>query len=50
MLNIAERHIVLDSKYAESYIYFKTDNAFQQNDNATQDIWLFVGCCKGIAL
>ena len=50
ILNIAGRVIVLNSEDAESYIDFKTDNAFQQNVNATQVIWLFVGCCKGIAL
>ena len=50
ILNIAGRDIVLNTEDAESYIDFKTDNAFQQNVNATQDIWLFVGCCKGIAL
>ena len=50
ILNIAGRVIVLNSEDAESYIDFKTDNAFQQNVNGTQDIWLFVGCCKGIAL
>ena len=50
ILNITGRVIVLNSEEAESYIDFKTDNAFQQNVNATQDIRLFVGCCKGIAL
>ena len=50
ILNIAGRVIVLNSGDAASYIDFKTDSAFQQNVNATQDILLFVGCCKGIAL
>ena len=50
ILNIAGRDIVLNSKDAESYIDFKADNSFQQNVNATQDMWLFVGCCKDIAL
>ena len=50
ILNIAGRDIVLYSKDAESYVDFKTENAIQQNFKATQDIWLFVGCCKGIAL
>ena len=50
ILNIAGRDIVLKSEDAEPYIDFKTDNPLQQNVNATQDIWLFVGYCKGIAL
>ena len=50
ILNIAGRDIVLNLEDAESYIDFKTDNVFQQTDNATQDIWLFVGSCKSIVL
>ena len=50
ILNIAGRDIVLNSKDAKSYKDFKTDKAFEQNVNPAQDIWLFVGCCKGIAL
>ena len=50
ILNIAGRDIVLNSKDAESYIDFKNDHTFQQNVNASQNIWLFVGCRKGIAL
>ena len=50
ILNIADRDIVLNSKDAESYIDFKNDNTFQQNVNATQNISLFVGFCKGTAL
>ena len=50
MVNIGGRNIVLFSKDAESYIDFKTDNAFSQNVNSTEDIWVFFKCCKGIAL
>ena len=49
MVNIGGRDIVLNSKDAESYKDFKTDNAFYQNVNATKDVWLFLWCCKAIA-
>ena len=50
IVNIAAIEIVLNSKDAEAYIDFKNDDTFPQNVIATEDIWLFVGCCKGIAL
>ena len=49
MVNIGGRDIVLYSKDAEFYKDFKSDNAFDQNVNANQDFWLFLGCCKAIA-
>ena len=49
MVSIGGTDIVLYSKDEESYIDFKTYNAFQQNVNSTQDIWHSLGCCKGIA-